>query len=452
MAVNDRREIFGWSMYDWANSGFHVIVITVMSGPYLTALAQRDVGENGVVLELGPLLVTARSFYPFCIGLSVLLQVFFLPMLGAIADYTNLKKRLMAFFCYAGSAAACLMFFVTDSRYLLGGLLLVAANLCFGASLVLYNAFLNEITTDDRRDSVSSRGYALGYLGGGVLLLANLVLLQNAPALGIDEGLAVRLSFLSAGLWWAGFSIVTFLRLQSRDAATPLPAGRSLLSAGLGELAASVRALRRLPHTLRYLAAYMLFNDGIQTMIAMASLFLSQELFVARGLPADQSFLIGLILMIQFVAFFGARLFEAVAAFIGTKQAILISLIVWTATIVYAYGWLQTTTQAWMMGAVIATVLGGSQALSRSLYSRMIPRGRESSFYSVYEIAERGTSWIGPIVFGLVAAATNSYRQAILSLIVLFVGGMIVLILTDTERAIRDAKGGGDLGPKPTRG
>jgi UMF1 family MFS transporter len=156
--------------------------------------------------------------------------------------------------------------------------------------------------------------------------------------------------------------------------------------------------------------------------------------------------------MIQFVAFFGARLFEAVAAFIGTKQAILISLIVWTATIVYAYGWLQTTTQAWMMGAVIATVLGGSQALSRSLYSRMIPRGRESSFYSVYEIAERGTSWIGPIVFGLVAAATNSYRQAILSLIVLFVGGMIVLILTDTERAIRDAKGGGDLGPGPTRG
>jgi UMF1 family MFS transporter len=445
MRANDRREIFGWYMYDWAMSAFSVIVITVMSGPYLTALARRDVGENGIVFELGPLVVTARSFFPFCIGLSVFLQVFVLPILGAIADYTNLKKRLMAFFCYAGSAATCLMFFVTADRYLAGGLLLVAANLCFGSALVLYNAFLNDITTADRRDKVSSRGFALGYLGGGVLLLANLVLLQNAAALGIDDGLAVRLSFLSAGLWWGGFSIVTFLRLEAREAANTLPAGGSVIAAGLGELAASFRALLRLPNTLRYLAAYMLFNDGIQTVISMASLFLSQELFVARGLPEDQSFLVGLILMIQFMAFFGAHLFERIAAFIGTKQAILLSLVIWAATIVYAYGWLQTTGQAWIMGAVIATVLGGSQALSRSLYSRMIPPGREASFFGVYEISERGTSWIGPILFGIVAAATNSYRQAILSLIVLFLGGLIALLFTDTERAIRDANSGGTV-------
>ena len=442
MRVNDRREIFGWSMYDWANSGFSATVITVMSGPYLTALARRNVGENGVVFELGPLVVTEKSFFPFCIGLSVFLQIFLLPILGAIADYTNLKKRLMAFFCYAGSTATCLLFFVTDSRYLAGGLLLVVANLCFGAALVLYNAFLNDIATEDWRDKVSSRGYALGYLGGGVLLLANLMLVQNAPALGIDDELAVRLSFLSAGLWWAGFSIVTFVRLQSRESAAALPAGTTVFSAGLGELAESFRALRRLPHTLRYLAAYMLFNDGIQTVITMAALFLSQELFVARGLPEDQSFLIGLILMIEFVAFFGALLFERIAAFIGSKRAIMVSLAIWAATIIYAYGWLQTTAQAWMMGAVIATVLGGSQALSRSLYSRMIPRGREASFFGVYEISERGTSWIGPILFGIVAAATNSYRQAMLSLIVLFLAGMIALLFTDTERAIRDANTG----------
>ena len=439
MPVNDRREIFGWSMYDWANSGFQATVITVMSGPYLTALARRNVGENGVVFELGPLIVTEKSFFPFCIGLSVFLQVFLLPILGSIADYTNLKKRLMAMFCYAGSAATCLLFFVTDSRYLAGGALLVTANLCFGAALVLYNAFLNDIATEDRRDQVSSRGYALGYLGGGVLLFANLLLLQNAAALGIEEGLAVRLSFLSAGLWWGGFSVVTFRRLHSRDAATALPAGVSLFSAGRAELAASFRALRRLPRTLRYLAAYMLFNDGIQTVISMSSLFLSQELFVARGLPEDPSFLIGLILMIQFVALVGALLFERIAAVIGAKRAIVLSLGIWTATIIYAYGWLQTTAQAWIMGAVIATVLGGSQALSRSLYSRMIPRGREASFFGVYEISERGTSWIGPILFGIVAAATNSYRQAMLSLIVLFLGGMIALLATDTDRAIRDA-------------
>jgi MFS transporter, UMF1 family len=440
MTVNDRREIFGWAMYDWANSGFQATVITVMAGPYLTSLARRDVGENGIIFGLGPLLVTEKSLFPFCIGLSVFLQIFLLPVLGAVADYTNLKKGLMALFCYAGSAATCLLFFVYGNRYVAGGILLVVANLCFGASLVLYNAFLNDITTDDHRDAVSSRGYALGYLGGGVLLVLNLALLQYAPALGIDSGLAVRLSLGSAGVWWAGFSIITFRRLRTRAPAV-LPAGSSVLTAAGHELAASIRALGRLPQTSRYLLAYMLFNDGIQTVISMASLFLSQELFVARGLPEDQSFLVGLILMIQFVAFFGAHLFARIAVAIGTSRAILLSLVIWTATILYAYGWLQTVGQAWVMGAVIATVLGGSQALSRSLFSQMIPAGREASFFGLYEISERGTSWIGPVLFGIIAARTNSYREAILSLIVLFVAGMAVLLLTDTDRAVRDAAG-----------
>jgi MFS transporter, UMF1 family len=439
MPVNDRREIFGWAMYDWANSGFQATVITVMSGPYLTALAQRDVGENGMIFGAGPLLVTAKSFFPFCIGLSVFLQVVLLPILGALADFTNLKKGLMAAFCYTGSAATCLLFFVTGGRYLFGGALLVIANLCFGASLVLYNAFLNDIASEDRRNTVSSRGYAYGYLGGGILLLVNLVLLQYAGALGIDGSLAVRISLGSAGLWWGGFAVVTFRRLTTRHNARPRPEGRSVLRASVGELLASFRALGRLPQTRRYLLAYMLFNDGIQTVISMASLFLSQELFISRGLPEDQSFLVGLILMIQFVAFFGAHIFDRVAALVGAKKAILVSLVIWTATIVYAYGWLQTTAQAWLMGAIIALVLGGSQALSRSLFSRMIPPGREASFFGLYEISERGTSWIGPILFGVVAAATNSYPDAILSLILLFIAGIVGLWWTDTEGAIRDA-------------
>jgi UMF1 family MFS transporter len=440
MPVNDRREIFGWSMYDWANSGFQCTVITVMSGPYLTALAQNDVGENGVVFRAGALAVTAKSLFPFCIGLSVFLQVLLLPILGAIADYTSLKKALLAAFCYTGSVAAFLLFFVTGDRYLAGGALIVVGNLCFGAALVVYNAFLNEIASEDQRDRVSSRGYALGYLGGGVLLLLNLALVQNADALGLNAGLAVRISLASAGVWWGGFAIVTFRRLHERPRPAP-PTGEALLAVGVREVVASFRALARLPHTARYLTAYMLFNDGIQTVIAMASLFLSQELFVARGLPEDQSFLISLILMIQFVAFFGARLFEGAAGLVGAKAAILASLVIWSGTLVYAYGWLRTTTQAWLLGAAIAMVLGGSQALSRSLFSRMIPPNREASFFGIYEIAERGTSWIGPVIFGIVVAATNSYRQAMLSLIVLFLAGMVLLLLTDTRQAIRDAAG-----------
>lgn len=440
-AINDRREIFGWTIYDWANSAFQTTVVTVLLGPYLTALAQRAVGENGVVLRLGSLgVVTAKSLFPYCVSLSVFLQVFLLPVLGAIADYTSVKKRLMAIFCYIGAAATCLLFFVTGRSYLFGGALFVMANLCFGASLVLYNAFLNDITTPDRRDEVSSRGYALGYLGGGVLLALNLALTLNAAAVGLSRELAVRISLLSAGVWWGGFAAITFRRLHSRTApSSSRLVGRTLAAAGFAQVAATIRELRRLPQTFRYLIAYMLYNDGIQTVISTASVFLAQELFVARGLPADESFLIGLVLMIQFVAFFGALLFARVARVVQAKNAILISLVLWTGVIVYSYRFLQTTGQAWVMGAVIAIVLGGSQALSRSLFSQMIPPGREASFFGLYEISERGTSWIGPLIFGMVVGATNSYRQAILSLIVLFLAGMLLLFVTDADEAIREA-------------
>jgi UMF1 family MFS transporter len=438
---NDRREIFAWAMYDWANSAFQTTVVTVLTGPYLTALAQQAVGENGVVLRLGPLgVVTAKSLFPYCVSLSVLLQVFLLPVLGAIADYANIKKTLMAAFCYIGVAATCLLFFVTEGLYLAGGVLFIVANLSFGASLVLYNAFLNDITTPDRRDQVSSRGYAFGYLGGGVLLAINLAAMMHADAIGLSRALAVRLSLLSAGLWWGGFAAITFAGIRSRPAPQRVLTRRSPVGTAVAQLGITIRELRRLPQTLRYLVAYMLYNDGIQTVISIASVFLAQELFVSRGVPADESFLIGLVLMIQFVAFFGALLFERIARRVRAKNAILISLVLWTGVVLYAYRFLQTTEQAWAMGAVIAIVMGGSQALSRSLFSQMIPAGREASFFGLYEISERGTSWIGPLIFGIVAGATNSYRQAILSLIVLFLAGMVLLFVTDSDQAIRDSR------------
>jgi UMF1 family MFS transporter len=447
-AAGDRREIFGWLMYDWANSAFQTTVLTVLIGPYLTALAQQAVGPNGVVMTLGPLgAVTAKSFFPYCISIAVFLQVCMLPLLGSAADDGRLKKPLMTAFCYVGATATCLMFFVDADTYIAGGFLLIVANLCFGATLVLYNAFLNEVAPLPLRNAVSSRGFALGYLGGGLLLALNLGLLLGAGALGITRGLAVRLSLLSAGLWWGGFATITFARLKARGPAErPLDAARGRLAAGMSaaravlkRLGSAFAELAHLPHTLRYLAGYMLFNDGIQTVIAISSVFLAQELFVARGLPADESFLIGLILMVQFVAFGGALLFERIARVVGTKNAILLSLVIWTGIVIYAYGLLENTTQAWVMGALIAIVLGGSQALSRSLFSQMIPTGREASFFGLYEISERGTSWIGPLIFGIVVGRTNSYRQAILSLIVLFVAGFLVLALTDTDRAVRDA-------------
>lgn len=428
-------------MYDWANSAFQTTVVTVLIGPYLTDLAQRDVGRNGIVANLGPFgSITATSLFPYCISASVFLQVLLLPLLGAVADYSNAKKRLMTAFCYGGVAATCLLFWVTDRRYIAGGVLLILANLAFGMTIVLYNAFLNDIATEDQRDRISSQGYALGYLGGGVLLAANLVLLNASDRLGISRELAVRVSLLSAGLWWGGFALITFTRLKTRAARRTRPSARSYLAIGIAELRAVWGQLRRLPHTRRYLIAYMAFNDAIQTVISIASVFLAQELFVSRGLATNEAFLAGLVLMVQFVAFFGALLFERIAALVNTRNAILLSLILWTGIVIYAYGFLQTVAQAWAMGAVLAIVLGGSQALSRSLFSRMIPAGHEATFFGLYEITERGTSWIGPFMFGLVVGATGSYRQAMLSLIVLLLVGMAVLLLTNTQRAIHDAR------------
>jgi MFS transporter, UMF1 family len=437
---NNPREVFGWKMYDWANSAFSTTIVGALFGPYLTEVTQRAVGESGTVLDVGPLgAITSKSFFPICVSVAVFLQIFLLPILGAIADYSNLKKKMMALFCYIAVGATCLMFFVDGKLYWLGGILFIVSNLGFGAAIVFYNGFLNDITTEDQRDKVSSRGFAYGYLGGGLLLALNFLLVKSAPRLGLDSYLAVRISLLSAGVWWGAFALITFANLKTRAAEKTLPRGKTYMTVGFTELGRTFRELARLRYTLKYLIAYLFFNDGVQTVISMASVFMAQELFVARGLKTDQSFLLGIFLMVQFVAILGALFFERLAYAIKTKNAIITSLVLWAGVIIYGYGFLHTTTEAWVMGVVIAIVLGGSQALSRSLFSRMIPSGREASFFGIYEVSERGTSWLGPLVFGAVVAATNSYRQAMLSLIVFFVVGTIALYFTDTDKAIHEA-------------
>ncbi|CAN5597655.1 MFS transporter [soil metagenome] len=447
---NDRREIFGWLMYDWANSVFFTTVVSALIGQYITVLAQQAVGENGVVLNLGIFgTITAKALFPYAVGLSVFAQVFFLPLMGAIADYTNLKKTFMAFFCYLGVFATCLLFFVDGNLYLMGTVFFIFANLSAGASIVFYNSYLPDITTEDKRDKISSWGFAAGYISGSLILVANLLLLQNAENLGITINMAVRICLLTAGIWWGGFAIITFTLLKKRRPVRDIPPGKNALFAGVSELGDTFRQLFKLKHTLLFLIAYLLYNDGIQTVISQSGVFLSQELFVAKGLPIDTSFLLISLLIAQIVGLFGALAFEKIAAFTSTKTAIIISLVIWSLVVIYAYMFLDTITQAYIMSGAIGFVLGGSQALSRSLFSKMIPVGRESAFFGIYEISERGTSWIGPVVFGFVAQMTNSYRQAILALIFFFVVGSIILFFTNTDRAIHEA---GNLTPEEAAG
>ncbi len=431
--IDNRRELTGWYFYDWANSAFSTTVVTVFLGPYLTSVTRNAADANGFVYPLG-IQVAAGSFFPYMVSLSVLLQVIILPILGAIADYSHLKKLMLGIFAYTGAFATMGMYFLQGDNYLLGGLLFLIANLTFGASIVFYNAFLPEISSPDRRDATSSRGWAFGYLGGGLLLLLNLLLFNNAEAFGLDQGTAVRISLCSAGLWWAIFTLIPIVTLRNRGSVRRLTPGEHYLTVGFKQLAHTFSQMRRYPQTLLFLAAYLLYNDGIQAIIALASVFGAEEL----GLP--QGVLIPAILMVQFVAFFGALGFGWMAQRIGAKRAIQISLLIWTAVVIYGYFMpREVPAQFFLLAGVIALVLGGSQALSRSIFSLMIPTGQEAEYFSIYEISERGTSWLAPLLFGLAFQFTGSYRIALVSLMIFFIAGLGLLFLVNIRRAVEEA-------------
>jgi len=426
------REQRGWYLYDWANSAFATTVIALFLGPYITVLAKAAADTQGFIHPLG-IKIDARSYWSYLISLSVILQVLFLPIVGAIADFGRRKKECLAATAYLGALATAAMFFLHGNQYQWGGALFLIANVSFGASIVVYNSFLPEIAPPEQRDAVSSRGWGIGYLGGGLLLALNLALYQNAARIGLTEGLAVRISLSSAGIWWGLFTIPTLITLRNRGAMRTLTPGQRAIQATLGQLRHTVREILRYPQTTTFLIAYLLYNDAIQAVLALAAQFGNDELKI----PVSQLTLA--ILMVQFVGFFGAIGFQWIAARIGAKRAILASLVLWTATLIYIYAEVKTTADFFEVAAVIALVMGGSQALSRSLFAQLIPHGREAEYFSIYEVSDKGTSWLCPMLFGLALQFTRSYRIAILSLIVFFIAGLIGLLRVDVARGEREA-------------
>lgn len=429
--IGHQRERRAWYFYDWANSVFPTTVLTVFIGPYLTTVT-KAAAINGFVYPLG-LKIAAEAFFPYVVSLAVLLQVILLPLLGAIADYSHYKKPMLALFAYLGAFATMGLYFLYGTDYLLGGALFLIANLSFGASIVFYNAFLPDIATPKERDHVSSVGWAIGYLGGGILLAFNLLLFTRAEALGLSVAQAVRINLASAGLWWALFTLIPLWGLKRRAPAKHLKPGENYLVVGLRQLRHTLMNARSHPHALLFLAAFLLYNDGIQTVIALAAVFGQEELGLGMAT------LTGVILMVQFVAFFGALGFKYVAQVLSAKRAIVLSLLLWIGVLVYAYAFLRDAADFYVMAAAIAIVLGGSQALSRSLFSLMIPKGQEAEYFGLYEISDKGTSWLGPLLFGLALQFTGSYRVAILSLVIFFVLGLLLLYRVDVRTGMRQA-------------
>jgi MFS transporter, UMF1 family len=431
----------GWYVYDWAASAFSTTVITVFLGPYLTGIAENAAGgADGRVTVLW-LDVRPGSFFAYAVSLSVVLQVLVLPMVGAVADRSGRKLLLLGLFAYLGVAATLAMVLVTGSAYLLGGTLLVVANVAFGASTVVYNAYLPEVATPDERDAVSSRGWALGYLGGGLLLTVNLGLFLSRDSVGLSSGDAARICLASAALWWGVFALVPLRRLRRvpYPSTRPGPAGdgpsaaRSMLG-GFGQLRSTFAAMRELPQTLLFLVAYLFYNDGVQTVIALASVFGAEELGMS------ETVLIVAVLEVQLVAFVGALALGRLAGRFGARRVVAGSLVVWVLVLLVAYRLPADRVGLFLaLAAAIGLVLGGTQALSRSLYSQVIPRSSEAEYFSFYELSDRGTSWLGPLVFGVVFDVTASYRNALVVLVVFFVVGLVLLLRVRVREAVTAA-------------
>jgi UMF1 family MFS transporter len=426
-----KREQRGWYMYDWANSTFASTVVTLFLGPSLTALAKAAAGPDGRVHPLG-IPIDPRSWWGYLISVSVVTQIFVLPLVGTLADFSAHKKRLMAMFAYLGALATAAMFFLANGEYLVGGVLFLVANLAFGASIVVYNSFLPDIAPPEDRDAVSSKGWGIGYLGGGLLLALNLALFAKAKALGLSESLAVRINLASAGIWWALFTVIPLLAIRDRPPGRLRAPGEGLTNT-FREFADTLRQMRLYPQTLRFLIAYLLYNDAVQAVITLAAQFGSDELKISM------SDLTLVILMVQFVAFFGSFLFDWIAGWIGAKSAVTVSLLIWTGVLVAMYVSVRTRNQFFVAAAVVGIVLGGTQALSRSLFSQMIPKSREAEYFGVYEISDKGTSWLCPLLFGLALQFTGSYRLAILSLVTFFLAGLLVLTTVNVPRAAAEA-------------
>ena len=427
-----------WYLYDWANSAFSTTVISLFIGPYLTSVAESGADASGMI-SLWGLEMRPGSLYPYAISFSVFAQVFLLPIVGGIADRIKSRNGLLAVFAYIGSISTMFLYFVKDGRYALGAFLLIVANISFGAALVVANSYLQDLAAPDKRDTVSSRGWAFGYAGGGLLLLLNLVLYAGYESFGVTQGEAVRISLMSAGVWWAIFTIITVRGLRTLN--RPVGAvGSQALTVGFKELKVTLKDVRKYPETLKFLIAYLFYNDGIQTVIAISGTYAILEL------KLTEISLVFAILIVQITALIGALLLGRLSNSIGAKKVILLTLVIWTVMVIVTYALPAGQQNPYLViAAGIGFVLGGSQALSRSLYSQVIPRSREAQYFSFYEISERGTSWLGTFAFGVAFGLTGSYRQSVLLIIAFFIVGGLLLLRVNIRQAITESGN-----PQPT--
>ena len=416
-----RKDVFSWCLYDWADSAFVTSIITVVLPIYFLTLMPED---GAVTVAIGGWThdTSGPALWSYITALYMLAAGLASPVLGAIADHVRGKRAFLAVCVLVGSVLTCGLFLVTAGRYQLCGLLFAGAAFLWSCANLFYDALLRDLSDDElEMAAISSAGYAVGYLGGGVLLAINLAMVMKPGWFGFADGAAAtRAVFVTVGIWWALFSIPVLINVREKSAGTKPVDGGNPIAAGLRRLLVTLREIRRYRQVVRMLAAFLLYNTGIGTVITIATIYGKDELNIPDGT------LIACILMIQFIGFPAAFGFIGLANKLGTRAAIFVGLAVYIGVVVFAF-FMQTTTEFWVLAVLVALVQGGTQALSRSLYGSMIPQGHSAEFFGFFSIFNKVGSFAGPLCFGFVRDATDSSRLAILFLLTFFVAGAAVL-------------------------
>jgi UMF1 family MFS transporter len=412
-----RPDLRAWAMYDWANSAFQTTIVAAVFPIYFHRVAAADLPD-----------AVATSRFAWATTIAILIVAVVAPLLGAVADYAPLKKKLLGVFLAIGVAATGAMYAIQRGDWMLGLVLFVVGNVGVAGSIVFYESLLPHLVGEGDLDRVSTAGYAIGYLGGGALLAINLVMIQKPALFGIpDAGVATRLSFVSVAVWWLVFSIPLFLRVPEpprRMDAGERPTGNTLTS-GARHLRETFRELRRYRQAFLLLLAFLLYNDGIQTIIRMATTY-------GAEVKINDSAMIIALLVTQFIGVPFAFAFGMFADRIGAKRAIFFGLAVYAGIAVLGY-YMSTAVHFFALAILVGMVQGGTQALSRSLFASMIPRHKSSEFFAFFGVFERYAGILGPAVFAWVVAHSGTSRNAILSVIVFFVVGGAILTRVDVQ-------------------
>jgi UMF1 family MFS transporter len=421
----DRPELRAWVLYDVANSAAVTSVLTAILPIYFARVAAA---------ELPPAVATQRFALATTVGLAVVAVL--APVLGTLADVRPMKKRMLAAFALGGASATAALFAVGPGDWLLASALLVLLNVGLNGSFVFYDALLPHVAREHELHRVSSAGFAAGYLAGGVLLAAQLAWIARPGLLGLPAGgtpaqvtLPTRLAFLSVAVWWVAFTIPLLLRVREPEIHAPPGAARE---GTLARLARTVRQLRHHRQATLLLVAFLVYNDGIGTIIRMAAIY-GSELGLSRGA------LIGAILLVQMIGVPCAYLFAALAGRLGAKRAILGGLAVYTGIAVLGY-FTRTAAHFFALAVLVGLVQGGTQALSRSLFASMVPRHLSGEFFGFFAVSDKFAGIVGPAVFAAAIGVTGSSRVAVLSVIAFFVIGAVLLLSVDVEQGRREAR------------